>query len=423
MLRTALLLLPFQALFRGGEALLPVFLAAWFGRNAETDLYNLLAACFGFTGALVMGAFQDSVVIPILIETERKDRELFRQVVGSILGHTLVIAALLALATAGIAVALGYASSPSHALLFGLTGAMTVQVLGGSVRAFFVGLFNARGRFRVHPVASGIGIGFTFAILVVWRGQLGVRVIPLAMCAGDLVAIAIMATLAATSLGLGRIAPKLSRPEPVRRILSLVRFETAGQVITRANPLVDQLMAGLSGIVGGGTILKYANDIGSLPTSIIQATFLPIFLTRLSQQAKAVDEFRTTLRRSLLAVVGVLLVLSLALAAFRLPICRLVFLHGEMDAAGVAAIADVLAYGLVGVAPFGALLILARAHVAQQNTRIMPSMGLLNSVLNASLNLVLVRTLGLRGIALSTSVTSLVVAVVFWLRLPKVLRG
>ena len=65
MARTALLLLPLQAVFRGGEALLPLFLAAWFGRNDETDLYYLLVAYFVFAGALLTGAFQDSAVVVV----------------------------------------------------------------------------------------------------------------------------------------------------------------------------------------------------------------------------------------------------------------------------------------------------------------------------------------------------------------------
>jgi peptidoglycan biosynthesis protein MviN/MurJ (putative lipid II flippase) len=90
-----------------------------------------------------------------------------------------------------------------------------------------------------------------------------------------------------------------------------------------------------------------------------------------------------------------------------------------MDAAGVQRITSILPWALVGAAPFGALLVLARAHVALQNSRIMPGMGVLNSVLNAGLNAVFVTRWGLAGIALSTSVTYVVVALVFWWRLPK----
>jgi len=84
--------------------------------------------------------------------------------------------------------------------------------------------------------------------------------------------------------------------------------------------------------------------------------------------------------------------------------------------------ADMLPWALVGVPPFGALLVLARAHVALQNSRIMPTMGVLNATLNLGLNAIFVRFLGLSGLLLSTSVTYAVVAAVFWVRLPPSVR-
>jgi putative peptidoglycan lipid II flippase len=93
-----------------------------------------------------------------------------------------------------------------------------------------------------------------------------------------------------------------------------------------------------------------------------------------------------------------------------------------MDEAGADRIAAILPWALIGVVPFGVLLVLARAHVALQNSRIMPSMGILNSALNAGLNFAFVSWLGLSGIALSTSLTYVVIAVVFWLRLPSRVR-
>ncbi|MCL2447717.1 MAG: hypothetical protein FWD17_02085, partial [Polyangiaceae bacterium] len=71
--RTALALLPLQVTLRAGEALLPLALAASFGRTAETDLYYMLAAYFVFAGAVVTGAFQDSGAVPVLIEVAATD--------------------------------------------------------------------------------------------------------------------------------------------------------------------------------------------------------------------------------------------------------------------------------------------------------------------------------------------------------------
>jgi putative peptidoglycan lipid II flippase len=98
----------------------------------------------------------------------------------------------------------------------------------------------------------------------------------------------------------------------------------------------------------------------------------------------------------------------------RLPLLRLVFLRGDMDAEGVDRMAHVFPYHLVGLAPFGALLVLARAHVALKNSGIMIGMGLLNAGCNAAFYVLLLRLLGLEGIAISTSCVHTAIAVIFW---------
>lgn len=416
--RTALTMLPLQAVFRGGEAALPVLLATWLGRNAETDLYYLLASYFIFVASMLTGAFQDSAVIPVIIETEEKDPASLPAIAGSLLGWTLLVSVSLALLLGGGAAIFGYlfTSRPSLAVTLALTMAVTLPAVG--IRSFYVGMMNARGAFYAHPVASGIGTGLSLVLLYVAKDTLGVRAVPIAMLAGEMVAIVLLWTLA-RRVEVLRLHVSLARPEPVRRMFGLLRFEAAGQIVTRVNPFIDQLVAGLAAVVGGGTILRYAGDVASLPTSILQATLLPVFLTRVAKEAPDKHAFKATTRRTLLYVVAILALASLLMSIFRAPICRLVFLHGEMDEAGVARMAEILPYALSGVAPFGALLVLARAHVAQQNSRIMPAMGVLNSVLNAGLNVLLVGPLGLSGIALATSITYLVIAVVFEVLLRK----
>ncbi len=419
--RTALLLLPLQVVFRGGEALLPLFLAAWFGRSAETDLYYLLAAYFVFAGSLLTGAFQDSGVVPVLIEVESKAPARFGEVAGALLGHTLAIGSAAAFATGGVAAGITLVASHSRVLAMELVVTMAVGIVATAVRAFYVGLLNARGVFHSPPVGSGLGMAVTWLVVYVGRAS-GVRIVPVAALAGEIVAVALLSILARRALAFA-IVPNLKRPEPVRRIFALVRLEVVGSLVTRINPVIDQLMSGLAGVVGGGTLLRYAGDVASLPTSVLQATLFPVLLTRLAQEATFPAQFGATIRRTLTTVVALLVALSALLIVFRVPLCTLFFLHGAMDRAGVGRIAGILPWALVGAAPFGALLVLARGHVAQQNSRIMPSMGVLNSSLNVLFNVLFVGALGLSGIALSTSMTYLVVAAVFWFRLPRSIRA
>jgi len=422
MARTALLLAPLQAIFRGGEAVLPLLLAAWFGRGTETDLYYLLAAYFVFASAFITGAFQDSAVVPVLIEVQQSNPERFPHIAGALLGHTLAIGCAVALGTGSIAAVTVVLTSHARGLALELVLLMSLGVVATAVRSFYVGLLNARGMFHAHPVCSGLGMALTLGMLYFSRRALGVAAIPLAIVAGEALAVTFLSAITRRDLG-ARTIPSLERPEPVRRMMRLVRLEVFGSLITRINPVVDQLMAGLAGVIGGGTLLRYGTDVASLPNSILQATLFPVLLTRLAREAHRPAQFAVTTRKTLAAVVALLVVASALLTAFRMPICSILFLHGAMDRAGVARIAEILPWALVGVAPFGALLVLARAHVALQNSRIMPSMGALNSTLNAALNLLLVGFLGLSGIALSTSLTYLVVAIVFWVRLPRSARA
>jgi putative peptidoglycan lipid II flippase len=424
---TALLLLPVQVVFRAGEAIVPLLLAAWFGRTPETDAYYLAWAFFTFAGALVASAYQDSALIPVLTEVQALDARAYVAVLRSLLGHTLAYAAALGLGMGAIALAwfrVRYASDPAlFVIAAALVPPFALYLVALSARALAVGALNQRGRYFVHPIASGAGIVVAIGAIVLGRGALGVRVLPIAWLAQEVVAAAI-AGGALHALAGAPLLPSFARPESVTRFFRLVASEVVGSAITRINPVVDQLMAGMSSLVGGGTLLRYAFDVASLPTSAAQATTFPVLLSHLSRDAaeKRWDSFSRTVNRALLAVCGLLAVACALLAVLRGPILRLVFLHGAMDAAGVERMGDILPYALAGVPAFGALLILARAHVALQNSRIMVSMGILNAALNAAFDVVLFQFLGLRGIALSTSLMQLAIAVVFWVRLQGTLR-
>jgi putative peptidoglycan lipid II flippase len=417
--KTALLLLPLQIVFRGLDALLPIVLAMWFGRGDLTDVYYFAWAVFALAGSLVFSAFQDSAVVPILGETKLRDRSLLPVVRGSLLAHTLVLGGALAIVIGVLAagwLAIRY-GGPARAIAVWMTVPFALYLVALSLKTFFASMLNAEHIYTPLPLASAAGAVTTIAVIAALRHALSVVAVPCGSLAGELVALGVLAA-AARVRGVA-IVPTLARPEPVRRIARLVASEVGGSAVTRLNPVVDQLMAGLAGVVGGGTMLKLSGDVATVATSLLQATLLPVLLSHLSEDYAARDllRLRSTVRRALASVIVILGAASALLCAVRLPLLRLVFSHGAMDAAAVERMAHILPYHLVGLAPFGALLVLVRAHVAAQNSRIMVSMGILNAALNAGLNIVLMSVLGLEGLALSTSCTFAIVAAVFAVRL------
>ncbi|MGH7298776.1 MAG: lipid II flippase MurJ [Polyangiaceae bacterium] len=417
--RTTLLLLPLQVVSRGVEALLPLALALWFGRNEVTDVYYFAWAVFALAGSLVFSAFQDSAVVPILTEVKLERPGELAVVRGSLLAHTLAVGGALA-ALVGVAAggwfSLRYAGG-ARAFALWMVAPFCLYLVALAVKTFLASMLNADHRYVPQPVAAAVGALVTLGVIAMGRGVLSIVAVPCGSLAGEVAAAWVLAA-SARAAGLG-MRPTFARPEAVRRIARLVASEVGGSAVTRINPVVDQLMAAFAAVTGGGTLLKLSGDVATVPTSLLQAALLPVLLTHLSEDFARGDvaAVRRTVGRAVAVVVAVLAVAAAVLWLVRRPLLHLVFGHGAMDWAGVERMSRLLPYHLVGLAAFGVLLVLARAHVAAQNSRIMLGMGVLNAALNAGLNFALLPVLGLEGIALSTSLTYLVVALVFAWRL------
>jgi putative peptidoglycan lipid II flippase len=418
--RTTLLLLPAHVILRAAEPLLPVFLAYWFGRSDATDIYWFAWSVFAFAGSLVFAAYQDSSLVPNLAEERIARRSELPKLLGSVLAHTWAVGGVIAVAVGLIAFAwfsIRY-DGPSFALAAKMIVPFTLFLLAMCTRTFFSAVLTSERQFFVQPVATALGMVVNLGLLALLHDRLGVVVVPIGALASELLASAILGFYAVKLVGL-RIELGFHRPAALVSFAKLVASEVGGGAVTRINPVVDQLMAGLAAVVGGGTMLRLSGDVASVPTSLLQAALLPVLLSHLSDDAAKGDltSFKSTVHRSLLWVIGLLVVASLLLFAVRTPLLRLVFLHGAMDEAGVDRMATLLPYHLVGLPAFGALLVLARAHVALKNSGIMVSMGIINAASNAFFNLVLLKAIGLEGLALATSCVYCAVALVFFVRL------
>lgn len=417
--RTALLVLPAQVVFRALEASLPLLYAYWFGRGDATDVYYFAWAVFAFAGSLVFSMHQDSALVPILAEERLRAPAGLPRLRGALLAHTWVIGGAIALLV-GAGAMLWFRvryDDASFAVASRMVPPFCVFLVTMSTRAFFGTLAVVERQFFIQPIASCIGMIANVAILAATHAESGIAIVPVASLVGEAIAAVVLALFATRLLGL-KVELCFDRPPALRTFARLASSEVGGGAITRVNPVVDQLVAGLTAVVGGGTILRYSGDVATLPTSLLQAALLPVLLSHLADDYARGDiaTIRRTVQKALLAVVAILGAVSVVLYVVRLPLLRLVFLHGEMDAAGVDRMAAVLPYHLVGLAPFGALLVLARAHVATKNGAIMIGMGALNAGSNLLLTVGLYRVLGLEGIALATSCVHTAVAVVFWIR-------
>ena len=425
LLVTTLLTMPALLVFRVGELFLPLLLAYWFGRSAAMDVYVFAWAVFSFAGSLVFSAFKDSPLVPVLAEERLRRPKDVPPLLGTVLMHTWIIGGIVAVAVGVLALgwfAFRYEGAELH-LAAWMVLPFTLFLLVTATRTFFGALLSAERHFVIQTVASGVGMAVNLAIVAAGHGRFGVVIVPVGALVGEVAVATLLAWFAMRILHV-RIHLNLSRPAALTRVAKLIAHEVGGGAVTRVNPVVDQLMAGLSGILGAGMMLRYSQDVAMVPTSLLQAALLPVLLSHLSDDfaRRDLSTFRRTVVRSLTVVSALLIAASAIFWALRGPILRFVFLRGEMDAAGVERMISLMPYHLVGLAPFGALLVLARAHVALKNSGIMIAMGIFNAGCNVVFNVILLKLLGLEGIALSTSCVQLAVAIVFWFQLESRLR-
>jgi putative peptidoglycan lipid II flippase len=417
--RTALVVLPAQVGFRAIEAALPLLLAYWFGRSDSTDIYTFAWAVFAFAGSLVFSMHQDSSLVPVLAEERLARPEGLPRLRGSLLAHTWLYGGTLSLLVG--AGALGWFrlryEGDAFTTAARMVPAMTAYLVVMSTRSYFATLATVERQFVIQPMASFGGMLVNLGLLAFTHRTLGISMVPAAALAGEFVSALVLAAFVTRSLGL-RLKLCLDRPPALRIYARLAASEVGGASVTRLNPVVDQLMAGLTGAIGGGTLLRYSGDVALLPTSLLQAALFPVLLSHLAEDfaSRDLDKVHRTVVRSTVNVCALLAAFAVILFAVRLPLLRLIFLHGQMDEAGVVRMANILPYHLVGLAPFGALLVLARAHVAIKNASIMVPMGIVNALTNTAGNLLFMRWLGLEGLALATSLVHVVIAILFWFR-------
>ncbi|MGA8260049.1 MAG: lipid II flippase MurJ [Arenicellales bacterium] len=423
--RTTAWLLPLQAILRIGEALFPLFLAAWFGSNRFTDVYVFSYAYFTFCGALVFSAFRDSAVVPLIMEVRRSQPEDLGRFLGSLICYATVLGLAGAALTGSIAAAwfpLRY-GGPERDLALAMLPIFCGHLIIVVLEFLLSSVLQAMHRFAAAPLASGLGMLVALLAMGLLRHTLGVQAIAWAHLLGEAVALGILAIWAFGPVGLP-VRLTFERLEPLRRFGRLAVSQVGAQAINRVNPLVDQLFAGLVALAGGGTLLKLTSDVALAPVFLLAGTVLPVLLSHLSEDFLDQDRVRlgATVRQTLLSVVLVFGVIAGLMVLAADPLLRLLYLRGEMTVPDIHEMVKIITMLALGLPAYAAALTLTRVHVAVGNTPLLLPIGAASAGFNVVFNLVLYHWLGIPGIALSTSLVSFVVAGLLWYRLSPVLH-
>jgi putative peptidoglycan lipid II flippase len=219
-------------------------------------------------------------------------------------------------------------------------------------------------------------------------------------------------------------APSFARPGPEE--LALLRgfaLLLVGGILMSANTVVDQAMATAAGD-GSVASLSYGVKIPAAVLGLVgvalTATTLPHYATFVA--GRRFKEMGASLRKHAIWLASAGFAIAVPLALLSLPLVRLLFEHGSFVPADTARVARIQALYAFQIPGFLVGMVAARCLNALGRDRLILAVSGLNFVLNVAGNWVLLRWIGVPGIALSTAVVYTVSATLLLLLCRRAVR-
>jgi putative peptidoglycan lipid II flippase len=215
-----------------------------------------------------------------------------------------------------------------------------------------------------------------------------------------------------------RYQPIVSFKDPaVREILRLMGPATLGLAAVQVNVFVNTHLA-TGQEVGAVSWLQYAFRLMYLPIGIFGVSIATAALPDISRHANAGDTgaIRTDVSRGLRMMLMLNVPATVGLVVLAEPIIALIFERRAFEPGDTVATAAALMFYAPGLIGYSAVKIASPTFYALRDSRTPVIVSVLSICVNLVINLILVRVLGYRGLALGTAVAALFNAVVLlWL--------
>lgn len=198
------------------------------------------------------------------------------------------------------------------------------------------------------------------------------------------------------------------RDEGVKWVGRLLLPSIISLAATQVNVLVDTLLA-TTLPEGSVTALRLGNRLSMQPLGIFVAAIATVTLPALSEHAAREDRslFMHDLSFALKLTLTFMIPSTIAVLVMGKPIVRLFFERGEFTAARSTPMTSLtfMCYSL-GLVSYGASKVIIQAFYSLKDTKTPVKIGVAVVAANIVLNLILVRILGLAGLALATTLSA-----------------
>ncbi|NQV21283.1 MAG: hypothetical protein HQ511_07695 [Rhodospirillales bacterium] len=392
--------------------------ASAFGTAEVLDAYLIAYAVPVFLLGAVSGSLQSAFIPKYIALGKKQGAEAADRLLASTLGALLlglggVTLALVAAARYVLPLMALNFDADNLALARDLLYLMAPAIFLGAVPIAYSAWLNARERFRVPALLPGVGPLVAVLGLLIYGPTYGIRALAggtVAGAAAEVAVVVLAARMAGRQLPWPRFGVTADLIALGREFWPLL----FGTLLFSSTTLVDQVMAAALA-PGSVAALGFGSRVTALVIAIagvgVATSVLPAF-SRL-----VADRDWPVLGRTLVQYGAIVVVLSAAISAavalFTVPVTELLFERGNFTGADTARVAQVQGYFVLQLPFFLISLVLVRLLSALTSNRIVFAITAFNSVLNVVFNYVLMQSMGVAGIALSTTLVHLLSTLLF----------
>jgi putative peptidoglycan lipid II flippase len=285
----------------------------------------------------------------------------------------------------------------------------TVVIMG--IAAIFTGILNSYDHFTIPAVAPLVWNLVIIGSVIALSSTYGVNVLAWSFLIGCVIEMLMLVpgVWKRRWKGEGPSIYRLDLKNPeVRRVGALIGPVILSLGVINFNSFIDTVVATLISTSAPAYIDK-AFRLFLVPQGIFAIAIGTVLFPALSRHAasKRMKEFREYLSAGLRQIFFMTLPFAALFAVLALPTSQLIYEHGKVTPAETAQVASALTFFAVGMAFVSINTLLNRAFYSIQRPWLPLIVGAVNLALNAGLDLLLYKPLGVGGITLSTSLVSL----------------
>jgi len=398
---------------KGGATIKELMVARAFGRSDPLDAFLIAYLLPSFVLGLLTGSLSSALLPGLVAARQKQGAEVAQKLFSSVMVLTMLALCLVALLLALLApyylLVLGSNFSPAKlALTRNLLYALLPVVLFNGVAALASCALNAREKFALPALAPLLTPLATILMIVVAAGRLGAFALAAGLVAGSI----LEAALLFRAMHAGEIRLTMMRPEftpEVRGILTQYIPVVMAAFLMGGTSLVDQSMAAMLQ-PGSVAALSYGNRIIGVALSIgaaaLSTAAFPYFSKMVAQDDWSAC--RHTLKRYTLLAALSSLPFMLLLMVFSPILVKVLFQRGAFTAADTGLVSAVQIGYAVQVPFYVCNMLFVRFLSSARRNDVLMYVAAASLALDIVLNLVLMRVMGIAGIALATSLACIV---------------